>query len=65
MLDGKTPATAQCDTPIAKNSEMANRYRIRGTPTMFLADGQRLGGYVPLAELDRMMNEVQARAAKR
>ncbi|MEN3113571.1 DsbC family protein [Uliginosibacterium paludis] len=64
MVDGKAPATANCDAPVQKNGDMARKYRITGTPTMFLADGSRIGGYVPPAELDRAMNEAEARAKK-
>lgn len=64
MTDGKVPAEARCDNPLQKNAELARKYRITGTPTMFLADGSRLGGYVQPAELDRMMNEAEARAKK-
>ena len=60
MLDGKVPATQQCDNPINKNAEMARKYRITGTPTMFLIDGNRLGGYVQLTELDRRIAEAEA-----
>ncbi|WP_223871777.1 DsbC family protein [Candidatus Dactylopiibacterium carminicum] len=62
MLEGKVPAKAECSTPIASNTELARKYRISGTPTMFLADGSRLGGYLPLADLDRMINEAEVRA---
>lgn len=64
MVDGKAPADAQCDNPIAKNAEMARKYRISGTPTMFLADGSRIGGYVPLDNLDKQINEAEAKARK-
>lgn len=64
MVDGKAPAQATCDTPLQKNAEMARKFRINGTPTMFLADGTRIGGYVQLAELDRMLNEAEAKAKK-
>ncbi|MBS1210928.1 MAG: thiol:disulfide interchange protein [Proteobacteria bacterium] len=64
MVEGKNPADAQCDNPIAKNAEMARRYRITGTPTMFLVDGNRLGGYLQLAELDRRITEAEAKSGK-
>ena len=64
MVDGKSLATYSCDTPLAKNQDLANRFRIRGTPTMFLADGNRLGGYTPLAELDKAITAAEANAKK-
>ncbi|NSL56402.1 DsbC family protein [Uliginosibacterium aquaticum] len=64
MVDGKMAAEAKCDTPVQKNAEMARKYRITGTPTMFLADGSRIGGYVQLADLDRQISEAEARVKK-
>jgi len=64
MVNGKAAADARCDNPIQKNAEMARKYRITGTPTMFLADGSRIGGYVPIDKLDAQMNEIQAKAKK-
>jgi thiol:disulfide interchange protein DsbC len=64
MVDGKTPPDARCDSPVQKNGEMARKYRITGTPTMFLADGSRIGGYVAPAELDRAMGEAEAKTKK-
>lgn len=55
MVDGKLPATANCDTPTGKNSEMARKFRINGTPTIFFADGTRVGGYVPVDQLEKQM----------
>ncbi len=64
MVDGKSAAEAKCDHPTQKNAEMARKYRITGTPTMFLADGSRIGGYVQLADLDRQISEAEARVKK-
>lgn len=64
MVDNKPAAEAKCDAPIQKNAEIARKYRITGTPTMFLADGSRLGGYVPLADLDRQINEAEGKLKK-
>lgn len=66
MVDGKAPSSAgSCDNPIAKNADLAHKLRISGTPTIFLADGNRLGGYVALAELDKAINDAGAAAAKK
>jgi thiol:disulfide interchange protein DsbC len=35
---------------------LAQRFRISGTPAIFLADGRMLGGYVPADELEQAMN---------
>jgi len=61
MVDNKAPASpGNCENPIAKNAELAHKLRVSGTPTMFLTDGNRLGGYVALAELDKAINEAGA-----
>jgi thiol:disulfide interchange protein DsbC len=57
MIEGKAPADAQCDTPLQKNSALAQKYHITGTPTLFFADGNRNGGYMPLADLDKAITD--------
>ncbi|MDQ8023688.1 MAG: DsbC family protein [Moraxellaceae bacterium] len=64
MVENKVPPKAECNDPIAKNSELGKKLRVSGTPTMYLADGSRIGGYVPTSELDRMMNDAEANKAK-
>lgn len=60
MVEGKTPATASCDTTaIDKNLALGRKLRIQGTPTLFLADGSRIGGYVPVAELEKSLAQVK------
>ena len=56
MVDGKAPAAAECDTSaIQRNAEFAQRARINGTPTIFFADGNRVGGYMPAAEIEKAL----------
>ncbi|MCB1911579.1 MAG: DsbC family protein [Rhodocyclaceae bacterium] len=62
MLDAKTPASANCDTTaIQKNTAFGQKLRINGTPTIFLADGNRIGGFVPAKELERMMSQTSSK----
>jgi thiol:disulfide interchange protein DsbC len=63
MSRGVAPqAGAQCDAPFDKNHELAQRFGIRGTPAVFLADGRQVGaGYVPAAELEQALNSVAAK----
>jgi len=59
MVEGKEPPAAQCDDPIAKNLELANKYRIHGTPAIYLSDGNRAGGgYMPLAKIEEALNQL-------
>ena len=43
--------------------ELQRKLRITGTPTMFLIDGSRLGGYVPPAELEKSLVEASEKVA--
>lgn len=62
ILDGVVPKAAKCDTvAVDKNIAFAKSHRIQGTPTIFLADGRRLGGYLPLAQLEQAIAEVAAK----
>lgn len=40
-----------CPNPVAQHYALGRRLEIRGTPTIFLDDGRRIGGYVPPARL--------------
>lgn len=56
MLEAKTPPSAQCDSAaVDRNVALGKKLRINGTPTIFLADGSRIGGYIPAAELERRL----------
>lgn len=66
MVEGKEPPVAKCDDPSArKNLELANKYRIRGTPAIYLSDGTRAGGgYISLEKIDAALSRVEAAAKK-
>lgn len=64
MVDGKAPKAEECADPIAKVVELGRKLRINGTPTLFLADGSRIGGYKPRAELDEAINQAEKAKAK-
>ncbi|WP_170272619.1 thioredoxin fold domain-containing protein [Litorivicinus lipolyticus] len=52
---GKSVADAQCANPIAAQYELGNQVGVRGTPSIVLASGQLIPGYVPAAELATQM----------
>ena len=53
MLKGIAPSGKRdCDTPLESNGELAQRFGIRGTPGVFLANGQQVGGFVPAEKLE-------------
>lgn len=62
IVDGKAPADRDCGVAtVVKNVELGQKLRISGTPTIFLADGTRIGGYLPAAELEKALAGVQAK----
>ena len=42
-----------CDTTaLEKNGQLAQRFGIRGTPGVYLVNGQQLGGFVPADKIE-------------
>jgi thiol:disulfide interchange protein DsbC len=56
------PAVAKCEAPIDKVLALGHKLGIRSTPTIFLADGERLRGGPSLAQLRVLMDEAAARS---
>lgn len=57
MLRGNPPkAAGTCETPIEKIVAFGRRKGITGTPTLFLADGERVRGAVPLEQLRKLVD---------
>jgi thiol:disulfide interchange protein DsbC len=57
MLRGKMPPARQCDAPTDKILALGQRLLVRGTPTMFFADGSRVSGALPLDELQGYLDK--------
>ncbi len=56
IIAGKLPAAAAgCAAPIDELQALGRKYNITGTPTLFLADGSRIGGFVPAAQLEQAL----------
>jgi len=56
MTAGKAPpaAPAKCDTAgLDKSAQLGGRLSIRGTPAIFFSTGERVGGYIPAAEIEK------------
>lgn len=54
MLKGALSEPSKpCDAPLAKNADIAQRLNIRGTPAIFLVNGQQLGGYLPAQQIEQ------------
>lgn len=57
MRDNTAPSPGNCATPIEKNLALAQKLGIRGTPSIFLANGKRLPGFLPLPQLEQELNK--------
>ncbi len=55
IVAGRMPAASDCEAPLDELLALGRRYHVTGTPTLFLADGQRIGGYVPAAQLEQAL----------
>jgi thiol:disulfide interchange protein DsbC len=53
MLRGVAPAAKRdCDAPLEHNAQLAQRFGIRGTPGVYLANGQQIGGYLAADKIE-------------
>ena len=60
MLRGTMPSGRRdCDTPFEKNAQLAQRFGIRGTPGVYLANGQQIGGYVSADKIEAALASVR------
>ena len=59
MLRSVTPdGPANCSTPIEKNLQLMRRFGIRGTPAVYMLNGQQIGGYVPAERIEQALATV-------
>ncbi|MGH8730558.1 MAG: DsbC family protein [Burkholderiales bacterium] len=62
MLNGVVPkAAGTCANPVDKLVEFGKSKRITGTPTIFFADGKRVPGAIPVAQIEDILAKVQTR----
>lgn len=61
MNKAALPANAvkTCATPIEENQLLAQRFGVRGTPAVYLANGQQVGGYLPADKLEQALAAVK------
>ena len=50
-------AAASCDTPIERVLELGKSLRVSSTPTLFFANGERLRGGLPAAQLREVLDD--------
>ena len=48
-------AVGKCDVPLERVGEMARKYGVTSTPTLFFADGKRMLGAQPHKEIERYL----------
>ena len=59
MLEDQTLTTkAQCETPILKNEALMPKLCIKGTPTLFLENGERLTGALDIEKLRKALDAI-------
>jgi thiol:disulfide interchange protein DsbC len=52
--------TANCDTAaLTRNVELGKKHKITGTPTLIFADGNRVPGAIPAAQIEKFLAEVR------
>jgi len=54
---GKRIEKRDCDTPILKHIEVANKLGVNSTPTLLFDDGSVLPGYIPAARLALILKQ--------
>lgn len=60
MINGSTPPSANCDaSALDTNVEFGKKHRITGTPMLLFADGTRVPGAVPMAQVEKMLADTK------
>jgi thiol:disulfide interchange protein DsbC len=60
MVKDAAPTAATCDaSALARNVEFGKKYRITGTPTLIFADGSRVPGAIPAAQVEKFLSEAK------
>ncbi len=60
MVSGTAPAPGTCETPVDKVVALGQKLNVRGTPTIFLANGERIPGALPVDQLEQQLNRIAA-----
>lgn len=56
MLENQNPSgSGDCTTPLDRNTSLAKKLGVAGTPAMFFTDGSRIAGAVPLAQIEKKL----------
>ncbi|MCC7547356.1 MAG: DsbC family protein [Burkholderiales bacterium] len=49
-------ADANCPNPVDKLVDYGRKKRVNGTPALVFANGERVGGYIPAAEIEKRLS---------
>ncbi|MFA7268353.1 MAG: DsbC family protein [Sterolibacterium sp.] len=58
MVGGVVPTAGNCATPVDKVLALSQKLNIRGTPTIFYSNGERIPGMVSAARLEQDLNRI-------
>lgn len=65
ILNEKLPATTgNCEVPLEQVGDLARKFGVTSTPTMFFADGKRMLGAQPYKEIEKGIQQAAASAKK-
>lgn len=65
-IDHKRPAARpDCDNPVEKNLQLGRALRVNSTPTLILANGERVSGGLSAAALQDVLDKVLAETRKK
>lgn len=65
-IQHKRPAAvASCDNPVEKNLELGRALRVNSTPTLILANGERIAGGLAAADLQDMLEQAGRPVARK
>ena len=60
MVNNQPPATANCDTAaIERNSRLASKHGIKGTPTLIFVNDTRVPGYIAADQIEKQLAEAK------
>lgn len=56
MINNQAPTgKGDCGNPLERNTALARKLGVTGTPAMFFADGSRINGAVPIAQIEKKL----------
>lgn len=59
-LGGEVPNAPACQSPVESHYALGQRIGVRGTPAIFAENGDLIGGYLPPAQLAKVLDDPNA-----